>query len=328
MSTYEASYCSQADVAQVLPEMAKYSQRSILPPNWVASGTSHLFYNYSAGSGYSVLFKDGQDLGAEHGSEPSSDNQWRFVEADSRLEYYIGGGSTNTLNGSVWEFGEDQDANLTKNISRASDFVRSMAGMPIYPRKGVGSASATGNDYPEIIVMSTAHMVASFITAPYDDELSERLASKVSNPEGTGWLDMIRRGEISISQQESLQKNKGIVRRVSVNGSTTSDIVDVRGRPTARWDLIKIKITTAGTLTRGTESTIKYSTFGSSSEGLQVDEMVEDEIVTGGWDHVGRGMYVRFSAGVLTLNDTWEMEISGEIGQSDTPIKTAYIERI
>jgi len=328
MSTYEASYCSQADVAQVLPEMAKYSQRSILPPNWVTSGTSHLFYNYSAGSGYSVLFKDGQDLGAEHGSEPSSDNQWRFVEADSRLEYYIGGGSANTLNGSVWEFGEDQDANLTKNISRASDFVRSMAGMPIYPRKGVGSASATGNDYPEIIVMSTAHMVASFITAPYDDELSERLASKVSNPEGTGWLDMIRRGEISISQQESLQKNKGIVRRVSVNGSTTSDIVDVRGRPTARWDLIKIKITTAGTLTRGTESTIKYSTFGSSSEGLQVDEMVEDEIVTGGWDHVGRGMYVRFSAGVLTLNDTWEMEISGEIGQSDTPIKTAYIERI
>ena len=102
----------------------------------------------------------------------------------------------------------------------------------------------------------------------------------------------------------------------------------MRGRPTARWDLIKIKITTAGTLTRGTESTIKYSTFGSSSEGLQVDEMVEDEIVTGGWDHVGRGMYVRFSAGVLTLNDTWEMEISGEIGQSDTPIKTAYIERI
>lgn len=328
MSTYEASYCSQSDVAQVLPEMAKYSQRSILPPNWVISGTSHLFYNYSAGSGYSILFKDGQDLGAEHGSEPSSDNQWRFVEADGRLEYYIGGGSANTLNGSIWEFGEDQDSNLTKNIARASDFVRSMAGMPIYPRKGVGVASATGNDYPEIIVMSTAHMVASFITAPYDEELSDRLASKVSNPEGTGWLDMIRRGEISISQQESLQKNKGIVRRVSVNGSTTSDIVDVRGRPTARWDLIKIKITTAGTLTRGTESTIKYSTFGSSSEGLQVDEMVEDEIVTGGWDHVGRGMYVRFSAGVLTLNDTWEMEISGEIGQSDTPIKTAYIERI
>jgi len=147
MSTYEASYCSQADVAQVLPEMAKYSQRSILAPNWVASGTSNLYYNYSAGSGFSVLFKDGKDLGSEHGSQPGSDDQWRFVEADARLEYFLASSSASALNGSVWEFGEDQDANLTKNIARASDFIRSMSGIPIYPRKGVGVASATGNDY-------------------------------------------------------------------------------------------------------------------------------------------------------------------------------------
>ena len=245
------------------------------------------------------------------------------------MEYYISGGSANQLNGSVWEFGEDQDANLTKNIARASDFVRSMSGgTPIYPRKGVGNASATGNDYPELIVRCTAYVCASFITESYDEELSNRLMAKVTNEDNTGFLDRLRGGEITISQQESLQKNKGIVRRVSVNASSTSDIVDVRGRPTARWDLIKIKITTAGTLARGTESTVKYSTFGSSSDGLQVDEMVEDEIVTGGWDHVGRGMYVRFSAGVLTLNDTWEMEISGEIGQSDTPIKISHLERV
>ena len=330
MSTYEASYCSQSDVKAILPELGKYNQRSILAPNWVASGTTHLFYLHSAGgSGYSILFKDGKDLGAEHGSEPGSTDQWRYVEADGRLEYYISGGSANQLNGSVWEFGEDQDANLTKNIARASDFVRSMSGgMPIHPRRGVGSSSATGNDYPELIVRCTAYVCASFITESYDEELSNRLMAKVTNEDNTGFLDRLRGGEITISQQESLQKNKGIVRRVSVNGSTTSDIVDVRGRPTARWDLIKIKITTAGTLARGTESTVKYSTFGSSSDGLQVDEMVEDEIVTGGWDHVGRGMYVRFSAGVLTLNDTWEMEISGEIGQSDTPIKISHLERV
>ena len=330
MSTYEASYCSQSDVKAILPELGKYNQRSILAPNWVASDTPHLFYLHSAGgSGYSVLFKDGKDLGAEHGSEPSSDNQWRFVEADGRLEYYIGGGSANTLNGSVWQFGEDADQNLTKNIARASDFVRSMSGgMPIYPRKGVGNASATGNDYPELIVRCTAYVCASFITESYDEELSNRLMAKVTNEDNTGFLDRLRGGEITISQQESLQKNKGIVRRVSVNASSTSDIVDVRGRPTARWDLIKIIITTAGTLERGTDSTVKYSTFGSSSDGLQVDEMVEDEIVTGGWDHVGRGMYVRFSAGVLTLNDTWEMEISGEVGQNDTPIKISYLERV
>ena len=329
MSTYEASYCSQADVAFVLPELNKYNQRSILAPNWVASGTSNLYYNYLAGSGFSVLFKDGKDLSAEHGSQPGSDDQWRYVEADGRLEYFLASSSASALNGSVWELGEDSDSNLTKVIARASDFVRSMSGIPIYPRRGVGVASATGGDYPEIIVMATSHQAASFITAPYDEELSDRLASKVSNPEGTGWLDMIRRGEISINQQESLQKNKGIVRRVAVNGSTTSDIVDVRGKPTVKWDLIQIKITsTTATLTRGSNSAITYSTKGSNDDGVQVETIHTDETVTGGWDHVGRGMYVRFSPGVLTQNDTWEMEISGEIDSASTPIKMATVERI
>ena len=326
MSTYEASYCSQSDVKQILPELGKFSQRSILAPNWVASGVSHLFYLYSAGgSGFSVLFKDGKDLGAEQSGQPSSDDQWRYVEADGRLEYYIGGGSANALNGSVWEFGEDQDANLTKQISKASDFIRSMAGVPIYPRKGDGYSSKTGNDYPELIVRCTAYVCASFITESYDEELSNRLMAKVTNEENTGFLDRLRSGEVTISQQESLDKNKGIVRRVSV-GNSTSDIVDVRGRPTVRWDLIQIKITSSNaTLTRGSTSSITYTTKGSNEDGLQVEEMVKDETVTGGWDYVGRGMYVRWSAGSLEQNSTWEMEVSGEIGDADTPVKMANL---
>mgnify|MGYP003111646837 FL=1 len=326
MSTYEASYCSQSDVKAILPEAGKYTQRSILAPNWTTSGTNHLFYLHSAGgSGYSVLFKDGKDLGAEHGSEPSSDNQWRFVEADGRLEYYLQGSSANTLNGSVWEFGEDQDANLTKNIARASDFVRSMAGIPIYPRAGVGYSSATNNSYPELIVRCTAYVCASFITESYDEELSNRLMAKVTNEDNTGFLDRLRKGEVTISQQESLDKNKGIVRKVSV-GNSTSDIVDVRGRPTVKWDLIQIKITSSNaTLTRGSTSSITYTTKGSNSDGLQVEELVKDEKVTGGWDYVGRGMEVRFSAGLLEQDSCWEMEVSGEIGDADTPVKMANL---
>ena len=329
MSTYESSYCSQSDVAFVLPEMAKYSQRSILSPNWVASGTSHLFYNYSTGSGFSVLFKDGKDLGAEQGSEPGSDDQWRYVEADGRLEYYIGGGSANTLNGSFFEFGEDMDTNLTKVIARASDFVRSMSGgISIYPRKGVGVASATGNDWPEIIVMSTAHIAASFLTAPYDQELSEIHSGKASNAEGTGWLDLLRKGEVTINQQESLQKNHGIVRRVSLNGSTTSDIVDVMGKPSVSWDLISISIVSGGTLVRGSNSSITYSTKGSNDDGLQVEALYTTETVTGGWNPVGKNMFCRWSPGVLTASDTWELEISGELDATASPIKMAQINRI
>ena len=326
MSTYESSYCSQSDIQFVLPEMAKYNQRTILSPNWVASGTSNLYFNYSTGP-MTVLFKDGQDLSTEHGSQPGSDNQWRYVEADGKLEYYLASSSASALNGAIFEGGIDADTHLTSVIARSSDFVRSMASIPIYPRVGVGIASATGADWPEIIVMSTANMAASFITAPYDQELSESLSGKVSNAEGTGWLDLLRKGEVTINQQESLKKNHGIVRRVSLNASTTSDIVDVKGRPT-KWDIIQIKIASGATLARGTNSSATYSTKGSNADGLQVESLYTSETVTGGWDAVGHGMYVRWSPGVLTTNDQWELEISGEVDPTTTPIKMAQVNRI
>ena len=327
MSTYESSYCSQADIQFVLPEMAKYNQRTILSPNWVASGTSNLYFNYSTGP-MTILFKDGQDLSTEHGSQPGSDNQWRYVEADGKLEYYLASSSASALNGAIFEGGIDADTHLTSVIARSSDFVRSMASIPIYPRVGVGIASATGADWPEIIVMSTAHIAASFITAPYNLELSTQLSDKVSNAEGTGWLDLLRRGEVTINQQESLQKNHGIVRRVSLNGSTTSDIVDVKGRPSVEWDIIQIKIASGATLARSTNSSVTYSTKGSNADGLQVEALYTSETVTGGWDAVGHGMYVRWSPGVLTTNDQWELEISGELDSTATPIKMAQVNRI
>jgi len=326
MSTYESSYCSQADIQFVLPEMAKYNQRTILSPNWVASGVSDLYYNFSTGP-MTVLFKDGKDLSTEHASQPSSDNQWRYVEADGKLEYYLESSSASALNGAIFEGGIDADTHLTSVIARSSDFVRSMASIPIYPRVGVGIASATGADWPEIIVMSTANMAASFITAPYDQELSESLSGKVSNAEGTGWLDLLRKGEITINQQESLKKNHGIVKRVSLDNSTTSDIVDVKGRPT-KWDIIQIKIASGATLARGTNSSVTYSTKGSNADGLQVESLYTSETVTGGWDAVGHGMYVRWSPGVLTTNDQWELEISGEVDPTTTPIKMAQVNRI
>ena len=326
MSTYESSYCSQADIQFVLPEMAKYNQRTILSPNFVESGTSNLYYNFSTGP-MTVLFKDGKDLSTEHGSQPSSDNQWRYVEADGKLEYYLASSSASALNGAIFEGGIDADTHLTSVIARSSDFVRSMASIPIYPRVGVGIASATGADWPELIVMSTAHMAASFITAPYDQELSESLSGKVSNAEGTGWLDLLRKGEVTINQQESLKKNHGIVKRVSLDNSTTSDIVDVKGRPT-KWDIIQIKIASGATLARGTNSSVTYSTKGSNADGLQVESLYTSETVTGGWDAVGHGMYVRWSPGVLTTNDQWELEISGEVDPTTTPIKMAQVNRI
>ena len=50
MSTYEASYCdTNTDLSYIEPNINNYNLRRILPGDWVASGTTNLYYLYSAG---------------------------------------------------------------------------------------------------------------------------------------------------------------------------------------------------------------------------------------------------------------------------------------
>ena len=330
MSTYESNLCDLNDVLFVLPEASKYNQRSLLSPNWVASGTSNLYNLYSPGyiSSDAVLYKDGEDLGVEAGSQPSSDGEWRYT--DNLIQYFEASTNVSQLNGSIWEIGQDTDTLITNTIiPRASDMIRSMAQQPIYPRKGVGIASKTGHDYPEVIVMATAFQAASLIVGVYDSDLRDELSNQVMNIDDTGIIDRIRNGSISLYQHNDLALNKGIVRKKSVNANSTADIVDVRGRCSVEYDLIEIKIDSGGTLTRGTDNTsITYTTKGISSAGLQTSTLVSEQIISGGYDSIGRGLEVRFSYGVLNTNDSFEVECSGIIEAQATPVKMVRAERV
>ena len=330
MSTYESNLCDLNDVLFVLPEASKYNQRSLLSPNWVASGTSNLYNLYSPGyiSSDAVLYKDGEDLGVEAGSQPSSDGEWRYT--DNLIQYFEASTNVSQLNGSIWEIGQDTDTLITNTIiPRASDMIRSMTQQPIYPRKGVGIASKTGHDYPEVIVMATAFQAASLIVGVYDSDLRDELSNQVMNIDDTGIIDRIRNGSISLYQHNDLALNKGIVRKKSVNANSTADVVDVRGRCSVEYDLIEIKIDSGGTLTRGTDNTsITYTTKGISSAGLQTSTLVSEQIISGGYDSIGRGLEVRFSYGVLNTNDSWEVECSGIIEAQATPVKMVRAERV
>ena len=48
----------------------------------------------------------------------------------------------------------------------------------------------------------------------------------------------------------------------------------------------------------------------------------------GGYQDVGHGMYVRFSPGVYTINDEWELEISGIVDTSTMAVKSSVANRI
>ena len=55
--------------------------------------------------------------------------------------------------------------------------------------------------------------------------------------------------------------------------------------------------------------------------------MAIDEIIDCYWQLVGHSMYCRFSPGLYTTNDEFELEVSGVTDQMFTPIKRVQMTR-
>ena len=327
MSTYEASYCdTNTDLSYIVPDINNYNLRRVLPGDWVASGTTDLYYLYSAGY-VTQLFNNGEEMTSVTDT-PNANKEFNYNTSTGLLSFYLTSSSTSLLNSAVIEAGRDWYDTKVEAVRKASDLVRNVLPVPIYPRKGVGMASSTGNDYPEIIVRSTAIIACADLVRPFDKEKGDELMAMAMNPDGTGYLDMVRKGEIALSQDEGLAKHSGIIREVSVNANTTGSIIDVRGKPTVDWDVIKIIISTAGTFTSGSASGVKYDTYVKDDTGLKIDKSSDAEIIDGGFQDVGHGMQVRFSPGLYTISDEWELEISGIIDSRTMAVKFAEAERI
>ena len=327
MSTYEASYCdSNTDLSFIAPNINNYNLRRVVPSDWVASGTTDLYYLYS--SGYvTQLFKDGEEMTSVTDT-PNANKEFNYATGTGLLSFFYTNSSTSLLNSAVIEAGRDWYDTKVEAVAKASDLVRNVLPVPIYPRKGVGMASATGNDWPEIIVRSTAIIACADLIRPYDKEKGDELMAMAMNPEGTGYLDMVRTGQIALSQDEGLAKHSGIIREISINANSTGSVIDVRGTPGVDWDVIKIIISTAGTFTSGSASGVKYDTYVADDTGLKIDKSSDAETIDGGFQDVGHGMQVRFSPGVYTINDEWELEISGIVDSRTMAIKYATAERI
>ena len=330
MSTIEATYCSQADMQFVLPSIDEYDMKRVLPTNWVESGTSNLYYLHNAGY-IDQLFMDGAEQ-TKVSDTPNANNEYEYDSNSDRLQFFMGGLSTSSMNAKIFEGGRDFTSLATECRKRGSDFTRNLISKPIYARKGVGTQSSVANDYPEVIVMIAAHLACYFLVNPYNKELADELYNKVSNIDGNGWADKINRGEMDLYQEDSNDAVKGILREVTYGGSSTGGINAIRGIPTCDWDAIKIIIESgdSGTFTAGSASSVKYTTYLKNDTGLKISKHIDSEVMEGSYQQVGHGMYVRFAPGVYSTNDEWELEVSAPeyLDQSSASIKYAYNSRI
>ena len=93
------------------------------------------------------------------------------------------------------------------------------------------------------------------------------------------------------------------------------------------FDRIKVIISTGGTFAAGSTSSVKYKSFIGDDSGLKVNQVQEAEVIDGSFQPVGHGVYVRFSTGVYTADDEWEVEVSGLDHTSGGGIETIQLKR-
>ena len=327
MSTYDEYYANATtDLEYFIPDIQAFD-RKILITGWI-------FYQsntYRAGSTGTIdtLFRDNFDLGdaiADLSTLVSNDTdgEW-FYDSDTDTLYVRS--DNNPLTHHTIEGGRSYQTLKETALSRAASFVRNYINRPIHKRLGVGAQGVSGASWDDMIIKCNAVLACAELARPYDPDRADYLQSLAYNPEGTGWLDHIKSGELSMWHDKSMRHNQGIVKRVSINSSSTSNIIDVRGRATAD-DLIKVIISAGGTLTKGSaNTTVTYSSYVSSSTGLQTQAVFSNEAITGGYQGIGHGLEARWSYGVATTNDTWEVECSSDIPEAGSPVRTIQVER-
>jgi hypothetical protein len=320
MSTYETNYCNTTtDLTFVEPDIDQFDQKRVLRQSWqVDSGSRYVLYN----AGYTdQLFADGQDLGSAQASSGAVDTngEWYYDSDTDALYYYD---DTTAPNSRVMEAGRDWATLKTQAVNRASDFVRTYINKPIYPRKGTGVQSESARDYEDIIVRSTAILAVSYLIRPYDKERADEIERVAYDPESkNGYLDLIKDGRIALWNEVSRRQGIGVVRVVSNDSTTTGSIVDTKGTPTVDWDVVKVKINTGGTFSQGSSSSVTFDSWVRDATGLKTSQVADAETIDGGYQSIGRGIYVRFSPGVYVAGDEWEVEISGDNTEGGSALK-------
>ena len=317
MSSYEQAYSNTTtDLVAVVPELESYDQKKLII-NWeVYSGS---VYRSNSVGFISQLYENGKELNAAEGSLGNvvANEDWFYVSDTDSVFLF---NDDNSPNEDRIEAGVDWETLKTRINNEQSERIRSYVGRPILPRKGVGTESASSRTWDWIIIRSNALLTASELVRPFDQEKAEMLERQAIDPEfEMGLLDRLKKGDYKLWNETTSDKVQG-VRDVAIDATTTGSIIDIKGEPTST-DILKIQIQTGGTLASGSASTLTYSVWGGNSSGVKVSQIVNAQILTGGWDFIGHGVSMRMSPGLYVANDEWEVELMGGESVENPSIK-------
>ena len=309
--SYLTAFCNNTtDLQAVVSDIDKFDRKNVLPSNWVASGTSNLYYLHNAGA-VDQLYMDGAEQ-TKVTDTPNAMGEYEYQSSADRLDVYIGGSSTSDMNSRVFESGQDWDGLKTTVCKEQADRMRSYLDRPIYKRGNANYQGASDRDYDFIVVRINSILACADLIRSYDPERAEIIEEMALGEDGM--LTKLKRKEYVLWNETSFRSESGIISEISINASSTGYIEDVKmhGPPATDYDEVRVVISTAGTFAPGTTSGVKYDVYTKNDNGLRMQKVVSAETMNGDYQSLAYGAMVRFQAGVYTLNDEWSVTFQSD----------------
>ena len=309
--SYQTAFCNNTtDLQAVVSDIDKFDRKRVLPSNWFTTDTSNLFQLAGTGD-ISQLFVDSIEASMVTDS-PNADNEANYSASSDSVQYYLASSSVTALNSKVFEAGQDWDALKTTVCKEQADRMRSYLDRPIYKRGNANYQGASNRDYDFIVIRINAILAAADLIRSYDPERAEMIEEMALGDDGM--LTKLKRREYVMWNETSFRSEAGIISEISINGSSTGYIEDVKmhGPPATDYDEVRVVISTAGTFAPGTTSGVKYDVYVKNTTGLRMLKVVDGETMNGDYQSLAYGAMVRFQAGVYTAADEWSVTFQSD----------------
>ncbi len=308
MSSIYSAFCNNTtDLQSVVSDIDKYDRKRVLAPNFTTTDTSNLYQLNNTGF-IGQLYKDGVEMTAVTDS-PNADFEYNYSSSTDSFQLFLASSSVSALNSAVFESGQDWDTLKSTVCKEQADLMRSYLDRPIYKRANTTYQGASERNYDFIIVRINAILACADLVRSSDPEKADVIEAMAISPDGDGLLDKLKRREYVMSNETSFASEKGVIQEISLNGSTTGYVEDIKlhGPPAVDYDEVRVVISTGGTFALGTTSPVKYDVYVKNSEGLRMHKVVDAEQVNGDYQPLAYGARIRFQAGVYHASDEFSI---------------------
>ena len=308
--SYLTAFCNTStDLQAIVSDIDKYDRKRVLMSSWTNPSTNtYRLHN----CGYiENLYKDGVEL-TKVSDTPNADNEFKYTESSDYVDVFLASSSVSAFNSSVIEAGQDWEDLKTRVSKEQADYMRSYLNRPIYKRNNSNYQGASDRPYDFVVIRCNALLTCVDLIRSQDPERALELEELVLGEDGL--LTRLKRKELVMWNETSYRSESGVISEISVNGSSTGYIEDIKMHtpPSVDYDEVRVVISTAGTFALGSASSVKYDVFIKNDDGLRMHKIVDAEVMNGDYQPLAYGAQIRFQAGVYTLNDEWSITFQSD----------------